>query len=103
MTELNYTRNHYRFNSVGKNGVIKVISIYGLLISAITLLFNINILMGYSTVLSEVFQPVINSIVNYCPIEVNMPTVPLGPSWNGSGDSGSHFIETSELLYKINQ
>ena len=45
----------------------------------------------------------INSIVNYCPVEVNMPTVPLGPSWNGSGDSGSHFIETSELLYKINQ
>lgn len=103
MTEINYEGHNYRIHHVDRKGIVGTVLIYSLLVLIFSMLLKADILTDSLAMFSNVIQPVINSIINYCPIEVEIPTIPLGPSWNGSDGNASQYIDIPELLNKINR
>lgn len=43
-------------------------------------------------------QTVVEGAINHGPVNVPIPTVPMGPSWNGSGGGGSPCLLDKELM-----
>ncbi|MEQ9723394.1 nuclease [Yersinia alsatica] len=103
MTEINYEGHNHRIHHVDRKGIVKTVLIYSLLLLILSILLKANILTDSLAMFSNVIQPVINSIINYCPIEVEIPTIPMGPGWNGSDGNASPYIDIPELLNKINR
>ncbi|CNE37932.1 hypothetical protein [Yersinia kristensenii] len=103
MTKLDYEKNKSDVYQFDNKGVAKVVLIYSLLVIGFGLLLNSDLLTGSLLILSDTVQPIINSIVNYCPHEVKIPVIPLGPGWNNSESNTPQQLEISELLYNINQ
>ncbi|CNE78134.1 Uncharacterised protein [Yersinia frederiksenii] len=103
MTEINYEEHNYRFNNVERKGITRTVLIYSLFVLIFGILLNADILTDFLAIFSNAIQPVINSIVNHCPIEVEIPSIPMGPSWNGSNGNASQYIEIPELRNNINR
>lgn len=103
MTEINYEGHNHRIHHVDRKGIVGTVLIYSLLVLIFSMLLKADILTDSLVMFSNVIQPIINSIINYCPIEVEIPTIPLWPSWNGSDGNASQYIDIPELLNKINR
>ncbi|CFQ35163.1 MULTISPECIES: hypothetical protein [Yersinia] len=71
--------------SVDNKGIAKVVLAYSLLVVGLGVILNSDLFFGYLGMLTDTVQPVINNMTNHCPVEVKMPVIPMGPSWNGSG------------------
>uniref|UniRef100_UPI0011A80156 E492 group microcin n=1 Tax=Yersinia alsatica TaxID=2890317 RepID=UPI0011A80156 len=103
MTEINYEGHNHRIHHVDRKGIVKTVLIYSLLLLILSILLKADILTDSLAMFSNVIQPVINSIINHCPIEVEIPTIPMGPGWNGSDGNASPYVDIPELLNKINR
>ncbi|AKP34350.1 hypothetical protein [Yersinia aleksiciae] len=84
MTELNCEENKSEKYSVGNERVTKAVLIYGLLVVGFGTILNSEVLFGYFSLLTDTVQPVISNMVSHCPVEVKLPAIPMGPTWNGS-------------------
>ncbi|MBS0057334.1 nuclease [Yersinia sp. Marseille-Q3913] len=87
MTELNCEQSKLSPHIVDNKGIAKVVLIYSLLVVSLGVILNSDLLFGYLGMLTDTVQPVINNMINHCPVEVKMPVIPMGPSWNGSGSN----------------
>lgn len=103
MTDLNYENNGIKSHRIDIKSVIEISTVCGLLLLAFEILFNSNILTDFQTLFSDAIQPAIHHVIHYCPVEISMPSIPMGPNWNGSGGDNVQLIEASELLHKINR
>ena len=104
MTELTHQRNRSFLYGVDDRLLINILLIYGLIVTAFGALLISGVLTSSLKTHIDTVQPVTRNIIDYQPVNVKMPTLPMGPSWNGSsgGDIPQH-VEISELLYTVNR
>lgn len=104
MTELIHEKSKFFLHRVNDKVLINILLIYGLIVTGFGVLLILDVLTFSLTTHIDTVQPVTRNIIDYHPIEVKMPTLPMGPSWNGSsGGDIPQNVEISELLYTVNR
>lgn len=104
MTELTHQRSRFFLYGVDDRLLINILLVYSLIVTALGVLLISGVLTSSLKTHIDTVQPVTHNIIDYQPVNVKMPTLPMGPSWNGSsgGDIPQH-VAISELLYTVNR
>lgn len=104
MTELIHERSRFFLYGVDDRLLINILLLYSLTVTAFGVLLISGVLTSSLKTHINTVQPVTRNIIDYQPVEVKMPTLPMGPSWNGSsGNDIPQHVEISELLYTVNR